>query len=241
GSARLKPGAAQEGAPGRRHTVDDLHRQPRQPPRGGAADDTATVLGIELGLVTRTPESLALRLPHRDVAPGVRAHAGVGEDSVGGEGSRLVGELGGADTNQQELIEAGPIANHVAAGVHREGADRWSALGEVGGGDELASSIARLVDEAIAGLGALALGIATLGHRLAKGAQTEWKAHSDGERRSQHRAAVLPVTRPAPEPHMAASTSSSKRDTRRGDSGGAGGGSQDAPGDSRGARPRLTA
>src|SRR6185503_1056115 len=55
------------------------------------------------------------------------------------------------------------------------------------------------------------------------------------------RAAVLPVTRPAPEPHMAASTSSSKRDTRRGDSGGAGGGSQDAPGDSRGARPRLTA
>src|SRR5438552_11410668 len=116
GSSALEAGPAHEAAAGRRRPVDDLHGQRRKSPWRGTADDAGAVPGVELGLVARAAEPFRLGRPEGDVAARVRAHAGVGDDPVGGVATRLLGQVGGSEPNEQDLVETRPVADHAGGG-----------------------------------------------------------------------------------------------------------------------------
>src|SRR5262245_36234256 len=167
GSPGLKTGPAQEARGGDRHTVDHLHGHPRESPRRGPPDDATGVLRVELGLMAWTPESGRLGLPEGDVASGVRAHAGVGDDALGGPPAGLFGEVGRGQAHEQQLVEGRSIA-HRPVRIHRKGRDGWAADRDIGDLDHLPGLVTSPEHESVAVLRALTLGIALgggLGYR----------------------------------------------------------------------------
>src|SRR5262245_19613014 len=107
--------------------VHDLERQRRERPRGRTVEHGGRLARVEVRVVAGAFENPLLRNPYADLAARVRANGRVGDNTFGGALLRVAFERRRIEPQQQYLVEARSLADHVASSVVRPRFDRRAA------------------------------------------------------------------------------------------------------------------
>ena len=84
---------------------------------------------IVMRIVTGAFENLLLRQPAVHLAPRVRTNRGIGNDTLGRTLFGRSHQRRWIEMQQQDLVEARPLANNLVHGVHRPCQERWPPRG----------------------------------------------------------------------------------------------------------------